>query len=274
MLAILLVLAADPTAEEIMGKLAENQKKSVELRRGVVYRQEILARMHRGKSKLAREHDYTFQVLPKPESFEREMVRFQGKYEKGGKYFTYDDPEHEYKKIDIDGNILHELVKDWTGEEKSKDGINDDLFPFTTEKQKRYDFTLHGIEDYGSRQVYKITFQPRQPPKGESDWDNWWAGEVLVDAQEIQPVLVTSHQAKNFPMAVKIMLGTDIRKTGFKITYKDFGEGLWFPEKYGGELEFRVLFGYARKVSISMLNADLKRANVESSVKFEEPVPH
>ena len=97
---------------------------------------------------------------------------------------------------------------------------------------------------------------------------------MLVNAQKIQPVLVTSHQTKNLPMAVKIVLDTNIRKTRFKITYKNFGDGLWFPEKYGGELEFRVLFGYARKVSISMLNSDLKRANVASSVKFEEPVPH
>ncbi len=273
MLAVLLMLAADPTAEEIMAKLAENQKKAVELRRGVVYKQEILARMHRGKGKLAREHDYTFQVFPKPDSFERERVRFQGKYEKGGKYVTYDDPDHEYKKIDIDGNILHEFVEEWTGEKDSKDGVTDDLFPFTAEKQKHYEFTLHGTEDYQGRQAYKITFQPRKGPKGE-EWDNWWAGEVLVDVQELQPILVTSHQAKNLPMAVKIVFGTDIRKTGFKITYKDFGDGLWFPEKYGGELEFRVLFGYARKVSISMLNSDLKRTSVESSVRFEESAPH
>lgn len=268
MLAALLLLAADPTAVEIMAKLAENQKAASELRRGVVYKQDVLARMHRGKSKLAREHDYTFNVMPKPDSFDREMVRFEGKYERRGKYYTYDDPEFEYQKIDVDGHILHELVEDWTGESESKDGLNNDLFPFTKEKQSHYDFTLHGTEDYKDRKVYKITFKP----KVKEDFEIWWAGEVLVDLKDLQPVVVTSHQAKGIPMAVKIILGTDIRKTGFKVTYKDFGDGLWFPEQYGGELEVRVLFGYARKISFSMLNSDLRRANVESSVKYE-PTP-
>lgn len=266
--------AAPLTANQIMAKLAANQKKMEDLRKGVVYQQEILARMHRGKNKLAREHDYVYNVLPKPDSFERELLSFQGKYEKDGKYITYDNPDYSYKDIDIDGELLDELVQDWTSDKESKDGVSKDLFPLTSEKIRQFEFTLLGTENYDGRDVYRIKFQPKKREKGE-DWeieDRWFGGEALVDKAEFQPVLITTHQSKKIPAAVKLLLGTDIRNTGFKATYKNFGDGLWFPERYGGEFEFRVLFGYARKVSLSMKNSGLRRTNVASSVKYGDEV--
>jgi hypothetical protein len=275
LLATLVLLAAEPAAAEIMARLAENQKQAVELRRAIVYQQQILARMHRGNNKLARENDYTFSVAPTADSFERERIAFRGKLVDGKKEIAYDDPEFEHGNVDIDGNILHDLAMDMTGEEGSRDGLSEDMFPLTAEKQRQYVLKLHGREDFGGRDVYKITFHPRPKQKGE-DFSQFWEGEVLVDAAQFQPVLVTCHQAKGIPLAVKILLGTDIKKTGFKVAYRDFGDGLWFPEKYSGEFEFRVLFGYHRKVSISMVNSGLKKAQVDSSVKFadtEDPIP-
>jgi len=260
----LICLAAEPTAVEILARLAENQTRAEDLRRQVVYRQDVMARMHGGDNKLKREEKYEYLVAPSEKSFDRKLVDFAGKYERYNRFFVYDRPGYEYQDIDIDGNVISSVAQKWTGDKDSRDGVSDDLFPLTPSKQKRYDFTLGGTETYQGREVWKLTFIPK---KGEDE--EFWEGEALIDRAQFQPVLVTSHQAKGVPMAVKVLLGTDIRKTGFKVSYRDFGDGLWFPEKYGGELDVRVLFGYRRKISISMANSDVKRAKAESTIKYD-----
>jgi hypothetical protein len=259
------ILAADPTVETILEKLTENQTRAHDLRRQIVYRQDILTRMHGGDNKLKREEKYEYLVVPTEKSFERKLVNFAGKYERHGRFMIYDRPEYQYQDIDIDGSVISEITEDWTGDKESRDGMSDDLFPLTREKQKHYDFSLGGAETYRGRTVWKIAYRPKK----DEDFEKWWAGEALVDREQFQPVLITSHQSKGVPMAVKVLLGTDIRKMGFKVDYRDFGDGLWFPEKYGGELDVRVLFGYRRKISISMVNSDVKRAKVESTIKYD-----
>ena len=53
-------------------------------------------------------------------------------------------------------------------------------------------------------------------------------------------MLVTSWLAKSIPMAVQILLGTNIKHLGFKVAYQKFDEGLWFPVTYGGEFYVRA----------------------------------
>lgn len=266
-----LLLSADPTAAEIMARVAENQDRAEQLRRQVVYHQTVLGRMHRSRNKLAREEYYEFKVLPTERGLVKERLVFRGKYERDGKYFEYDEPGFQYKDTDIDGDILHDIIDDLTHDKDSKDGVNKDLFPLTRERQQKYDFRLAGKEVYNGRDVWKVTFTAK---KGE-EWETFFAGsgEALIDTQHYEPVLITCHQTKGLPVAVKVMLGTNIRQTGFKITYQDFGDGLWFPVVYGGEFDVRVLFGYHRKISISMKNSDVRRAKVDSSIQFVEDKP-
>jgi hypothetical protein len=265
------LLAADPSAAAIMARVAENQDRGEELRRQVVYHQTVLARMYRSRQRLAREEYYEFKVFPQANGVEKQRVVFRGKYENGGKLHEYDEPHFQYKDVDVDGDIISDLVDEWTNDKESKDGVDREMFPLTRKRQRQYDFRLAGKETYKGREVYKVLFTPK---KGE-EWDAFFSGEALIDTAEFQPVLVTSHQAKGIPVAVRVLLGTNIRQTGFKIEYQNFGDGLWFPMIYGGEFEVRVLFGYHRKVSISMKNADVKRAKVDSSIAFtdEEPKP-
>jgi hypothetical protein len=61
-----------------------------------------------------------------------------------------------------------------------------------------------------------------------------------------------------------------VQHVGFKVTYKKFEDGVWFPVTYGGEFKFRVLFMYAREVGIGLINSDFKRAGAESSVTYEK----
>lgn len=270
MLTVLLVLSADLTAAGIMQEVGWNQTHADKLRTQVIYQQSVLSRMHRGNNKLARECQYEFVVTPKERSTEKKRVSFKGKYERGGQIFDYDDPDFEYKSVDIDGQILDGLTGDFTNDGDSRDGISKDFYPLTPLKQLRYDFTLEGRDQYQGRDVYKIKYKPKKKSFEDGLWFN---GEILVDAKEFQPIVVTSHQAKGIPLAVKLIFGIDIKQVGFKTTYTKVEDGLWFPATYGGEFDVRVLFGYRRKISISLKNTDIKRVNVDSSVRYEDPPP-
>jgi hypothetical protein len=78
--------AADLTADEIMARVAENQDRSLEARRNWTYRQTVLTRLNRTNGKLAREEDKEYTVVPTPKGFEKDLVRFSGKYEHKGKF--------------------------------------------------------------------------------------------------------------------------------------------------------------------------------------------
>jgi hypothetical protein len=81
---------------------------------------------------------------------------------------------------------------------------------------------------------------------------------------------VTTYVAHGIPFIVKAALGTNVQQAGFKVTYRKFEPGLWFPVTYGGEFKVRALFLYVRRVGISMQNSGFQRARVESTVKFED----
>ena len=120
-----------------------------------------------------------------------------------------------------------------------KDGLAPGLFPLSRNEQTKYSFELRGRERYRDHEVYKIEFKPRRA--GFNDDDGIWAGEALIDTAEFQPVLITSFQAKSVPVAVKVLLGTNIQHLGFKIQYRKIEEGVWFPVSCGGEIFLSVL---------------------------------
>ena len=91
-----------------------------------------------------------------------------------------------------------------------------------------------------------------------------------MDREEYQPVLITTSLAEKVPIWAKTFLGTDVKQVGFKITYKKFDDGLWFPVTYGGEFKFKALFVYARRVGVSLQNSAFQRASVESKVAFDQ----
>ena len=267
-LAPLLLFFAPPqaeTAESIMARVAENQDRAEQMRASFVYHQNVLVRMQRFNGKLAREESSEFTVAPTATGVSKTRTYFLGKYVAHGKTISYDQPGHEYKNIDIDGQVAHELANNLTDDSKSKDGIAHDLFPLTAKEQKKYDFRLEGTEEYRGSPVYRITFVSK---KGDEDDD--WAGEALIDPQEFQPVVVTTHLATKIPMFVRTVLGTNLEHLGFKVTYKKFDTGLWFPVTYGGEFRVRALFLYGRRVGISLQNSAFQRANVLTSVSFEQ----
>jgi hypothetical protein len=257
------------TAEEIMARVAENQTRAEAARASFVYHENLLVRLKRSDGKLAREEIRDYTVTPTPTGVQREMVHFAGKYGLRGKEYDFTTPGYEYKSMDLDAGIAKGLADDFgRSSRQSKDGIAHDLFPLTAKGQRGYTFRLEGRQRYNDKDVFRVTFKPTA-----GDGRRIWSGEALIDASEYQPVLVTNHMTRGIPLAIKVVAGTDLSQMGFKVTYRKFAEGLWFPIGYGGELRVRCLFLYARRISIGAINSDFRRTDVKTQIAFQEEVP-
>jgi hypothetical protein len=262
--------AAEPlSVEGIMARVAANQERAQELRTAFVYRQSLLLRFQRGDGRLAREEQHEFTVAPKPDGSEKTLEHFAGKYERDGKLVDYAEPGFKYKDLDLDGELMHDFADELTHDRRSRDGIARDLFPLTAKEQEKYTFRFRGREDYRGRRVYRIEFEPNKKRFGAEDGTPW-AGEILVDAEELQPVRVTTRLARGIPFLVQSLLGTNVRGVGFDLSYEKFDDGLWFPVRYGGEFELRAVFLYKRKIAIVLRNADFRRAQVATRISFQQ----
>jgi hypothetical protein len=265
MLLLIPFLVSAQTAQEIMAKIAENQDRAEAARASYVYQQEIRVRLIRTNGKLGREEDREYTVTPGPNGVERELAHFSGKYGVDGREYPISEPGQHYRDKDIDANIAKNLADGFGGDKETRDGINEDLFPLTARKQGKYKFTLAGEDTWHGRKVFRILFEPARE---NGKIDLVWAGEVLVDEADFCPALITTHMAKGIPLAVKMFLGTDVRQLGFKLTYEKIGDNLWFPVSYGGEFKLRVVFGYARTISLGLTNSTFRKADVSSAVTF------
>jgi hypothetical protein len=261
---ILPALGQAPSVDQIMARVAENQARAQDLRRAYIYNQKVVARFHRNNGKLAREEKLEYVVTPTPGGIDKKLAHFEGKYERNGQLISYDEPGKQNKNLDVDGDLIHEMVDDMTGDKEAKDGIGHDLFPLTADEQAKYIFTLEGKDIYRGHNVYRISFRPK-PHEEDADWK----GEALIDVEECQPLLVSTRLAAHIPVAVKVLLGTDIKGLGFAVSYEKFDDGLWFPVSYGGEFHVRVVFFYSRNMSISMVNTGFTRAKVSSRIAYD-----
>src|ERR1039458_4036718 len=96
------VLAQTPDVAEIMAKVGANQTQAEAKRREYVYTQKQTLRMIRGNGKVAREEHREYVVTPHQKKTDKQLARFDGRYESKGKYFIYDQPDYHYKGLDID----------------------------------------------------------------------------------------------------------------------------------------------------------------------------
>jgi hypothetical protein len=268
---ILLVLAAVgvhaqvPHVDAIMARVAENQAVARDQRKEWVFHQKQLLRMHRTNGRIAREEHREYTVTPGEKGFNKELARFEGKYERKGRYVRYTEPGYNYKDVDIDGDLIDDFSKDMTNDAQSRDGIGAGLFPLTAEEQSKYSFKLLASETWRGRPAYKVAFEPK---KKSLEGGGFWKGEAWIDAGEYQPIQVSTKMASSIPGAVKILLGTNLKGLGFSVSYRKFADGVWFPVSYGGEFEVKALFFYKRNISISMVNDDFRKASVSSDVAF------
>jgi hypothetical protein len=246
-----------PTADDIMARVAENQKRAERLRSEFVYQQKVLIRLRDGKGKLVREEADEYVVTPTPDGTKKELTSSR-KFGRPGKL------------AEEDADLAKDLRDDLTNDRKAKDGLNRKLFPLTAEEQRKYRFQLAGEEVHRGLPVYRIAFGPKEMGEYLGS-EGPWSGETLVSRDDYQPVLITTALARKVPLLVRTMLGTNLHGLGFSVRYQKFDEGLWFPVSYGTEFRVRALFFYSRSIVVSLENTGFRRAKVDSAIAFDEP---
>jgi hypothetical protein len=255
-----------------MSRLARNQDRAQELRSNYVYDQRLIVRFNRTSGKVAREEVREYTVAPTAEGTSKDLKSFSGRYEKDGALHSYGKPGFTCKDVDLDGELIDDLADDLVNEKHSRDGISMDLFPLRSSEQRKYLFTLTGEEEYRGKQVYRITFKPRKETWDEDRDGTPWAGELLVDKSEFEPVFISTKLARGLPFLVTTLLGTNLKGLGFQLTYEKFEDGVWFPVIYGAEFELKAVFFYKRRIAIAMTNRAFQHAQVKTSISFDPPV--
>lgn len=263
-------------AAAIMAKVAANVEKSAEVRRQFVYRQATKASLIRSGGEIARKENREYSVTPQPTGTEKKLVSFQGEYRKGKRLLPYSEPGFKYKDEDIDGELLGELVDELTNDKDSRDGISESLFPLRAKDLRFYTFASKGRANYEGRPAYRIAFEPAGKDlcihigeEGSGCSDKPWRGEALIDAEELQPMRIDTSLARKIPWEVRTFLGTNLRQTGFSITYTRVSGGVWFPRSYGTEFKLDLLWFYKRTVTLSLENSTFQRAEASSTIAFD-----
>lgn len=256
-------IAEAPTADAIMARVAKNQDRAQKLRSEYVYRQRVIIKLRKKHGKLMREETADYEVAPSPEGSQKVLKRLEGRYWHKGAYVEFRG-EPVPAKDSLDGDLISDFRSDLTND-KSKDGLARDLFPLTTEEQKKYEFTLLGEGTYKGRKAYRIGFRPKDRHEFT------WMGEALVDAGDYEPVQVFTKLARRIPFAVRTFLGTDVPGAGFNVDYARQDGGVWFPTSFGTEFRLHAVFFINREISISMENTDFERTHVKSRITGVEP---
>jgi hypothetical protein len=255
---------ADPSA--IVAKMAANVEASQEARRQFVYKQKVNARLVRTNGQVARAEKREYTVAPGPDRTEKTLVSVAGEYHKSKKeIIRYDKPGFEKGGMDIDGGIIEDLIDDLVNDKDSRDGIPHSFFPLATKDLSSYKFTLKppvegksnkGEDEDGDDDDCPILYRP-------------WKGEVVVDAEEYQPVRIYSDLTFKMPWGVKVFLGTNLRQTGFAVSYARVAPNVWFPATYGTEFRLDVLFGYKRVITLALDSSDFQRTDAKSEIRFQ-----
>jgi hypothetical protein len=256
-----LLPGVQPTVEDIVCRMAENQERAEKAREAYVYDMNLFVRLKRANGKLAREESRDYVVAPGATGASRKLLKVDGRILEGKTSVPYSEAGYKTKNMDIDGAITDSFAREllWR---KDGSGIMVGWFPLTRRRIEHYEFRLEGEEKYRDYDVYKVSFE-------EHDGDDCWRGEALVDRNEFQPVLITTEFACRIPGAVKVLLGTNVQQVGAKISYQRFAPGVWFPVNCGGEMKLRVLFLYARTIAFSGKNAGFRKADVTTSIQFD-----
>jgi hypothetical protein len=251
---------ADPSAVEIMKRVAENQDQAQSERLNYLYDQRVKVSTRRANGKLAREEVADYTVAPAAKGVDRKQTAIQGRYLKKGSYNEFKgEPVPEGG---IDGGLVGGF-RDSVFDKDSKDGLGKDFFPLTSEEQKDLRFELDGEQIVEGRKAYRVRFMPKD------SHDITWAGEALIDEEDLQPISVYTRLSRRLPLAVRTLLGTDLPGLGFNVRYRRLDKDIWFPDSFGTEFRLKAVFFINRTITVSLENKNFKRASAESQIRYE-----
>ncbi|MBM3755279.1 MAG: hypothetical protein FJW38_15005 [Acidobacteria bacterium] len=265
-----LALGAE-TPLDIMAKAAANIESATESRRQYVYQQKVRSRLLRTNGKVARQELRLYDIVPGAESTEKKLVSVEGEFHDGKSLIPYSDPEFRSKKLDIDGELADQLTGKLVDDSNSRDGIPKKLFPLRAAELPYYQFRLIETKDYKGRPTHHIAFDPIGKPKCDDECHGQWKGEAWIDAAEYQPVHIATEWAVKVPFVVRTIFGSNLRQSGFAVTYQRLAENVWFPVSYGTEFRLDVLFGYKRVITLALESLNFKRTAADTSIQFQLP---
>lgn len=256
------LLAQAPDANEIMRRVSVNIDRAEAARAHFVYDQDVFVRLQRADGRPAREESRQYAVAPRDQGASRTLVKLQGKIFEVRKEIDYGQAGFRRKDVDIDGALVDSFAREVAWRRSAIP--NTGWFPFESKDLQKYKFTLEGEENYRGYDVFRISFREAD------DGGEAWEGEALIERSEFQPILITTAWIGHIPLALRIGLGINLQHIGAKITFQRFAKNVWFPVSCGGELKLRVLFLYARTLAFRSTSSDFRKADVESSIRFEE----
>jgi hypothetical protein len=263
------------SADQIMAKVAANQDRTEAARSHYIYLQHIRMVSRKPGGKVMCEELTDSRVSPQQKESQQQLLKLDGRYWQKHQYVHYTtlqehdsnsskggdakNKEVKSEKDDLDGldlDLVENLRKD-LADDKSKDGLGKGLFPLTTKEQTQYQFTLEGRQKMNDRDVYHVSFRP----KDKNDYD--WKGEAFIDEREFEPVVVYTQMSRKLPIAVRTLLGTNLPGLGFSVTYDREPDGVWFPVSFGTEFRMRVLFFLTRDISMSLSNTHFEKTHTD-----------
>ncbi len=252
--------AQQPSAAEIMKKVAANQDRAQKERANFVYEAAVKVATRRTNGKLAREENTDYFVVPTPNGVERKRQLINGRYWYKGHYLDFNgDPVPDSGSLDaqLTAGFRDDLLDD-----KSKDGIGKDLFPLTTDQQTHLKFEIVDQPVVSGRKAYRVRFGPADKN------DIAWVGEAVIDQEEFQPISVYTRLSRRLPLVVRTLFGTDVPGLGFNATYARIDKNLWFPVSFGTEFRLRAVFFINRVITLSMENKNFKRTTAKSEIHY------
>jgi hypothetical protein len=261
-----------PGAGDIMARVAANQDRAEAERARYVYLQHSTMSSRKGKT-IQCEEITDYRITPSESGVHDELVKLDGRLLVKGNYVTYHSlvPDSGDSKVENDKDSVsvtiggddadRDMVEHMRANlmhDKSKDGLNSRLFPLTSKEQASYDFQLAGQERLNGRDVYHITFRPKDKD------DFGWKGEAYVDTEAFQPVVVTTGMARKIPFAVRTFLGTNLPGLGFTVIYAPQPDGVWFPSSFSTEFKIHVLYFFHRDIILNAQNRDFEKTHSTS----------
>ena len=265
-----------PTAEAIMTRVASNQDRAEAERVHYVYIQHARVISRKGNTVMCEEvTDY--RVTPSATGSHRELLKLDGRVLSKHKYEAYTtlngvkgdgkasvENDHDSSSIGLGDEYtdrdLVENMRSHLTDDKSKDGINSQLFPLTSKGQADTLFHLLGRERINGRDVFHIDFRPKDRK------DFGWKGDAYIDVDAYQPVVVRTDMARKIPLAVRALLGTNVPGLGFSVVYAPQPDGVWLPVSFGTEFKIHFLFFFSRQIILDAQNRDFEKTHVSSKI--------
>lgn len=262
--------SATPDAASIMARVAANQDRSQTERSHYVYVQHARAASRSGKTVRCEEITDS-RVTPTATGSAQQLLKLDGRALIKKEYVSFTQPIRHFNRStnedgiarDPHGSFDCQLTEDIRGsltDDKTKDGIGARLFPLTSKAQVDYTFHLVGREHMNGRDVFHLTFMPKDKHEVA------WKGDAYIDTEAYQPVVVRTAMAHNLPFAVRTLLGTSLPGLGFTVIYAPQKGGIWFPVSFGTEFKLHIFFFFNRQITLSAENRDFEQTHVNSKV--------